>query len=376
MKTPLNQLPEPKLIDSNYEETLGRLRNNYQEATEHYPSTNDVETFQLEQLAYEREILVDEINNEGRQNLLAYAKEERLDNIGVLVDCERLKPTSANAMFEFVFKDGHSGFVIPAGYRVIAQDGKTIFTLLANERIEVGATSKLIALFCTKNGSVGNGFFAGDISQIANSNENIISVSNVTLSMGGSDKESDDSYRHRIYLAPSAFSSAGPFDAYEYFARSAHQDIIDVTVLSPEPNTINIYILLKNQQVPSSELLRKVESICNDKKRRPIGDVVRALAAEPYRVTASAHLKIYTDMQSMAQSAIEKAEQEITKLTESWQRKLGKDIVPQALTSPLQVFSAVYLATTSLEFHALAQHQYPVVTIENLTYEIINETTE
>lgn len=376
MRKKLNQLPEPTLLKSDYETTLSRLRANYQTATGHYPGTNDPETFQLEQLAYEREILVDEINREGKQNLLAHANDANLDNLGALVDCERLQATAAHSIFEFLFQDGHGGFTLVKGWSVITKNGKAAFSLNADVHVVRDTDTAKLVLYCTHTGEDGNGFFAGDIAQIAQPNKNIISVSNVNLSLGGSDKEQDDQYRNRIHLAPSAFSCAGPFEAYEYFAHSAHQDIVNVAVLSPEPNHINIYILLKDQQVPTSELLKLVESACNDKKRRPIGDVVTAFAAEARIVNASIHLKIYSDMQTMAQVTVEKAKQEVERIALNWQRKLGKDIVPQDLTAPLQMLNVVYLASTDLLFTELAKHQYPAVTIENVTYEIVNETTE
>ncbi|WP_108945615.1 hypothetical protein [Shewanella halifaxensis] len=74
MKTPLNQLPLPVLVESDYLATLNRLKDDYFKATGHYPTTNDPELFQLEQIAYEREMLTQDINREGQQNLLAFAK--------------------------------------------------------------------------------------------------------------------------------------------------------------------------------------------------------------------------------------------------------------------------------------------------------------
>lgn len=377
MKTPLNQLPEPKLIDSDYQATLLRLRDNYQTATDHYPSTNDPETFQLEQMAYEREMLVDEINFEGKQNLLPFAKDAKLDNLGALVDCQRLPPTASHAMFEFVFTDNHGGGVIPLGFAMIAKDGKTVFTLPIATQVQRGVASLQLALHCNTAGPGGNNFAAGSIAQIASPIPGLIkSVVNTTMSIGGNDKESNQSYAERIYLAPSAFSSAGPFDAYEYFARSVHPSIINVTVLSPTPNHIDIYILLKDLQVPSQALLDEVKAYCSQEKRRPIGDVITVMAAVPDQMTTSMHLKIYSDMQSMATNTVDAVRSKLNALTKKWTTQLGRDVVPQALTAEAQVLNAVYLAETPLAFRAIAQHQYPVVTVTDITYEIVDERTE
>lgn len=377
MKTPLNQLPEPKLIDSDYQTSLFRMRNNYQLATGHYPGTNDPETFQLEQLAFEREMLIDEINLEGKQNLLPFAKGQKLDNLGALVDCERLKPTASHAMFEFTFTDNHNGGEIPKGFAMIAKDGKTVFVLTQAVQIPRGIQAQSIALYCNKVGPQGNNFSAGSITQISAPIPSLIkAVVNTTISIGGSDEESDSSYAERIYLAPSAFSTAGPFEAYEYFARSVHPSIINVKVLSPEPNHIDIYILLKDQQVPSQALLDEVKAFCNAQKRRPIGDLLNVMAAIPDHMSTTVHLKIYADMQSMATNTVSAVKDKLNALTRKWMTQLGRDVVPQALTAEAQVLNAVYLATTPLEFRAIAQHQYPVVTVTDITYEIVDERTE
>ncbi|MBE8578703.1 baseplate J/gp47 family protein [Vibrio sp. OPT18] len=376
MKTPLGQLPMPTLIDSDYQETLSRVRQNYQTATKHYPSTSDPETFQLEQMAYEREMLVDEINHEGQQNLIAFAKGAKLDNLGALVDCERLDPTSASSDFLFTFKPEHRGFSVPKGFSVLARDGKTIFITLEEHVIAPGTLTQSLILYAQHVGPEANGFMAGEIAQISKPMTEIVSAVNVTISVGGSYKESDESYSERIYLAPSGFSSAGPYDAYEYFARSAHPGIARVKVLSPEPNHIDIYVRMRDDSIPSKAILDTVEAYCSAQKRRPIGDLVKAKAAEPYHVNTTMNLQIYSNMQSMATSTVSAARSKIDALTGSWQMQLGRDVVPESLTSEAQVMQAVYLATTPLEFKAIAQYQYPVITVSDITYDIVDEQVE
>jgi phage-related baseplate assembly protein len=316
MKTPIGQFPEPKLIDSNYLETLNRVRNNYQTATDHYPGNNDPESFQLDQLAYEREMLVDDINFMGKQNLLAFADDKWLDNAGALVDCERLKPTASHCPFEGIFTPNHGGFELPKGFSVLAKDGKTVFATQEALTIPRGEVSRLLTLYCTQTGPQANGFRAGDINQISAPLPQVKSLINTTISVGGSKEESNDNYRERIYLAPSGFSSAGPFEAYEYFARSAHPSISRVKVLSPEPNHIDIYVLLYDEQTPSQAILDIVEAYCNAQKRRPIGDLVKAKAAEPNHVGTTMHLQIYTDMQSMATSTVTTVRNKLDVLTD------------------------------------------------------------
>lgn len=98
-------------------------------------------------------------------------------------------------------------------------------------------------------------------------------MENVTLSFGGADIESDDRLRDRIILAPESFSVAGPKGAYIYWAKTAHQNIIDVAVESPEPGTVNVYPLMKDG-VLTVEVKSLVEEVLNNDKRRPLCDLV------------------------------------------------------------------------------------------------------
>ena len=60
------------------------------------------------------------------------------------------------------------------------------------------------------------------------------SVTNITETSGGDDKESDDAYRERIRTAPSKLSTAGPINGYKYYAMSADSSISDVVVKSEQ----------------------------------------------------------------------------------------------------------------------------------------------
>lgn len=55
--------------------------------------------------------------------------------------------------------------------------------------------------------------------------------------------EEDDAYRARIQLSMQGYSCAGPNGAYQYFAKSASGDVLDVSVTSPTPGTVLISVL-------------------------------------------------------------------------------------------------------------------------------------
>ncbi|HGF5068850.1 TPA: phage baseplate protein, partial [Vibrio parahaemolyticus] len=78
-------LPEPSLVTPDFDSTLASLKERYFKKTGHYPTVNDPETVHLEAIAYTKNELIDEINYESKQNLLAFAEEDRLEHLGALV---------------------------------------------------------------------------------------------------------------------------------------------------------------------------------------------------------------------------------------------------------------------------------------------------
>ena len=154
---------------------------------------------------------------------------------------------------------------------------------------------------------------------------------NVTISSGGTDAESDESFRERIHEAPESFSNAGSYGAYAYFAKLANADIIDVSVTSPSPGEVKIVPLLSGGAIPGEEVLKDVLEVCSADKARPLTDHVTAEAPTEvnYDITAS----YYIDNGDSGQAADIQAK--VTKAVNDyklWQRsKLGRDIDPSKL---------------------------------------------
>ena len=149
-----------------------------------------------------------------------------------------------------------------------------------------------------------------------------MSVTNTTTSYGCSDTENDENYRERIQIAPESFSVAGPRGAYEYYARSAHQDIIDVAVVGPpdiSPGYVKIYPLMTGGELPSSEVLSSLLEICNADDVRPLTDYVSAHAPEV--VNYSLNVKYYIDRAKATQSTeLQAAVSEAVTGWVTWQR--------------------------------------------------------
>lgn len=373
---PLSDLPEPQVIPNDYNGTLTRLKKNYEASTGHYPLVSDPETFVLEQVAYERELLVDDINREGKQNLLAFAGDAMLDHLGASVDCERLPASHALTSLQLTLRPGHPAFVLEPGFSVRAVDGQSLFA--TTDPFPVAATAATITVVakCETPGSKANGFLPGEITEVVTGHPEVSAATNTEVSQGGSEIEDDDRYRQRIYFAPSKFSVAGPYDAYEYWALTANGAIKSVKVWSPEPNDISICALMVGGETATDAIKQAVDAILNDEKVRPLGDRVTVEDAQQVLSSGAFYLYVFNDYKAQASTIESQFTAALFSALERWKEQLGRDIVPEALTALGQKIQGVYRCTTTLPFRQLARNENPVISIDDINVVVIAENSE
>lgn len=281
--------------------------------------------------------LFSEFNDKMKQRTLRYARGEVLDAIGERYGVERTEPTKATAMFRFEVSEPQAlNIIIPAGTR-ITLDGSFYFATKDVAVLSAGEEAVDVEAECTEGGAQYNGYTGGTISTLVDLIPYISEASNMEVTSGGDDgepytDEGDERYRERIRLSPSTQSTAGPESAYRYFVLSADPDIIDVSVECPadEPNTVNLYPLMKDGALPGEDVLEKVMAVLADDVR-PMTDKVQALA--PVAVEYQVELKYYCtkDNEAATVEAIE-GEGGAVSLYNAWQTAaLGRDINPDQL---------------------------------------------
>lgn len=375
-KIPLSQLPEPQIITPDYQGTLTRLKKNYETGTGHYPLVSDPETFLLEQTAYERELIVDDINREAKQNLLAFANDAMLDHLGALVDCPRLSASPALTTLQLTLSSPHPALVLQPGISVRAVDGETIFSTTDTISVAADVTTVITPAKSTTPGTQGNGFLPGEIHELASAPPEVLAAVNTEMSQGGSNIEDDDRYRYRIYLAPSKFSVAGPYDAYEYWTLTANGAIATAGVWSPMPNDISICALLAGGEPAGEAIKEEILATLSDDKVRPLGDRVTAEDAVPVAASATFTLEIFSDYQAMASNIEAQFRTALSVTLATWREQLGRDIVPEALTKLGQTMQGVYRCTTDLAFVALERNQNPVITLLAVNVLIASDSSD
>ena len=279
--------------------------------------------------------LYSEFNDTMKQRTLRYARGVVLDAIGDRYAVLRASPSSASATFRFEASAIRSeNIIIPKGSK-ITTDGSVYFETNETVVLQAGTTSVDVTATCSAGGSSHNGYAVGTIATLVDLIPYIGAVYNTTTSSGGDDGEpydddGDNRFRERIRLAPAMQSTAGPESAYRYFAMTADPDIIDVSIVSPSPNVINIYPLMTGGEIPDEVMLDAVLASFPDDVR-PMTDKLSVIA--PAAVEYDIQIKYYCTVENEADTirAVEGSNGAIEQY-KAWQcGALGRDINPDHL---------------------------------------------
>jgi phage-related baseplate assembly protein len=308
----------------------------------------------------------------AKQNLLAYTTEEREDHMGLLLGVARLPAQRARTTIRFILSaPQQSATLIPAGTRVTPSGRNIYFATEDTLEIPAGELSGDVLALSTEQGSMANGFLPGQVNRLVDPLPWIASVENITESSGGADVENDESLRERIHLAPESFSVAGPTGAYKFWAKTAHQGIIDISVVGPPytaPGNVEIYPLMENGELPSQEILELVYNICSAEDIRPDTDHVFVFEPEPVEFDIS--ITYWIDRRYAAQAtAIVKSVQNAISEWELWQRTaLGRDINPSELNHRMVAAGAKRTEITTPTFMPLSYKQVGITGAKEVLY--------
>lgn len=315
--------------------------------------------------------LKNDINETAKQNLLRYAGGELLDAIGERTDTVRIQAQKAKTTIRFTLSAAQTAdIIVPQGTRV-TPDGKLYFATTSILVIPSGQLYGDIEAESIEGGEKYNNFTPGQIKTIVDPIPFVASAANTDTSSNGSDIESDDSYRERIREAPSMFSTAGPSDAYIYWAKTADVDIEDVSVTSPNPGQVKITVLMKNGELPAQVILDAVSASCSDKKRRPLTDQV--IAAAPSVVNYDINLTYYISKSVTAEevnikNSVEGSGGAIDQYNEWQSSKLGREINPDYLRQLLLNAGAYKIDLTAPAYTTLNDDQVAKVQTITVNY--------
>lgn len=287
------------------------------------------------------------IDRAGKQSLLKYSYSDFLDNLGLLKGVTRSPATAAVTTLRFTVSAVRQvATAIPKGTRVSA-GGSVYFATDEYAEIPAGGSTVDVPATCTDAGTEGNDLAAGDLTTMVDPLPYVASVVNTTATEGGTDVESDDDLAERIYLAPGAYSTAGPEDGYLFHAKQFNPSIGDVVATSNQAaGTVDIVFIMSDGKTPGTEMINGLKEYLNGKTRRPMTDLVNVSA--PAEVTYTVDLTYYINRSDSARAvAIQEAVQTAVADYLTWQRTIGRDINPSKLVALVMAAGAKRVTVTA-----------------------------
>lgn len=287
------------------------------------------------------------IDRQGKQSILKYSYSDFLDNLAAFKGVTRNPATPATTTLRFtlsVERDTATG--IPQGTRV-STAGSIYFSTDVYAEIPAGSTTVDVPATCTVAGTDGNGFAAGELATIVDPIPYVASVTNTTATEGGAEIESDDDLAERVFLAPGAYSTAGPEDGYLYHAKAYSAAIGDVVATSDQAaGTVDIVFIMADGSTPGEEMIEGLEGYLQGKTIRPMTDLVRVAA--PQEVQYTINLTYYINRSDSAKAVtIQAAVAQAVADYQTWQRAIGRDINPSKLVAMVMDAGAKRVTVTA-----------------------------
>lgn len=304
----------------------------------------------------------------GKQNFLKYAYGDFLDNLAALRGIERLQAQPAVTTLRFGIASALASAVsIPTGTRV-TNGNEVYFATDDYAEISPGATYVEVSATCTAVGASGNGFRIGEINSLVETLPYITTVQNTVETSGGSDREADDALAERVYIASSAYSVAGPEDAYVYWTKTVSADIKDVKVDSPSPCVVDVRFILEGGELPGEALIQKVLEILTSANIKPLTDNVTVGAPTTVDYNIDATYYIGSSDKSAALS-IQKKVNEAVEEYKSWQSSaIGRDVNPSYLISKIMEAGAKRVTVNSPTYTVISKTEIAKVGTATVTY--------
>lgn len=286
------------------------------------------------------------INFTAKMNLLKYSKGKYLDALGEFTSTYRILEREAECMVEYTFSQSFNEIkIIPKGHKIAKED--FIFESTENIILKTGEIKTTGRVKSLMTGTIVNGIEVGEINTIVDDIPYLLSVKNITKTSGGANIETDDSYRERIRLKPFSFSVAGPKGAYKYYTLTAHQDIKDAHIFTPEstPGVVKIVPLMNEGVELTDEIINSIKTTLSDDNVRPFTDKVEVTKPKEHNYDINFKYWITKTINpSIVENNVKKAVNDYI----LWQReKLGRDINPNKLIQLLMLAGAKRVEITS-----------------------------
>lgn len=296
-------------------------------------------------------------NYAANQNIPSRAVGDNLDALAELFYLkERPQAKAATTTVRFHISEAQAfAVLIPGGTRVTDASQTLVWATQDDVYVAAGETYADIKVQCQTQGTVGNGFVAGQINSLVDPFAYFLNCENLTESDGGTDKATDEEFYELLRLSMDGYSCAGATGGYVYFAKQVSTEIADVIAASPTPAVVKLYALMKDGKPASEEIKAAILAACNEDTVRPLAD--RVSVEDPETVRYDVEFTYYTPSQAgtgASETEIADRVQTVVDLYNEWQcEKLGRDINPSCLVGLLMQTGIKRVVMVSPEFTPL-----------------------
>ncbi len=309
------------------------------------------------------------IDRAGKQNLLKYSYSDFLDHLAAFKGLTREPAAAATTTLRFTLSAARGAVTgIPVGTRAAVPDWSVYFETTKYMEIPAGEMTVDVPASCTVTGPVGDGLAVGKLSILVDPIPYMASVSNITVTAGGAEIESDDHLAERVYLFPGSYSTAGPEANYKYHAKKYSVNVGDVVVVSEQAaGTVDIYFLMADGTTPPEEMITGLQNYLRDNNIRPMTDLVTVAAPEEigYSVNLTYYINRSDSNRAVAiQEAVAAAVADFT----VWQRTIGRDINPDKLRQLVMAAGAKRVEVTAPAHQIVGAKSVPVLEAQAVQY--------
>ncbi len=222
--------------------------------------------------------------------------------------------------------------IIPAGIR--ATSGDNIFFATDEPLIiPAGEIYADTSATCTQQGTIGNNYAVGQLNIIADPINLVERVENVTQSAGGHDEYTNQELKELIYNFPASYTTAGPAECYEQIVKSYSKNIIDAKVITNNEALVQIYILLQNGVIPTTEYCENVLSYLKELKITPDTDKIEIFSPDAVDYEVEAAYYIVDEQKDIADALKESIEEAGIEFVNYTRSKIGRAVNPNILVT-------------------------------------------
>lgn len=271
------------------------------------------------------------VDVKGKMDTVKYSVGDFLDLLGAFrCGATRNQAAAAVTTIRFTLSAARASVTaVPQGTRIAA--GQLFFATSVYAEISAGDLTADIPATCMTAGETGNGLAPGELKTLVDPVPYVQSVENTSISSGGADRESDESFAARIFIAPGKYSTAGSRNGYEYHVQDYSSAIGGVHVSSDQAaGTVDIVFVMADGSLPSAEMISAMSQHMSAETLRPMNDLVTVRAPAEVKYTVS--LTYYINQSDNNRAvAIQQAVSAAVDSYIAWQRKIGRDINPSKL---------------------------------------------